>query len=580
MSQPISQPMTYRDLVPTFPDPTTWTLDQVLRHHARVRPDALALECPEESVTLTYAAGLADAERLASGMLAAGARPGDRVVIMAANSSRFVRSWWATAVSSLVEVPVNTNYEGEFLRHQVTVVQSRFAVIDDTYAERFVAIKEQVRVIEEFWVIDTGAGIHDDAIDLLREHGWVAGDWEELLQAEPVALTAPSPQDLGAIFFTSGTTGPSKGVAMPNSQLYFFAQEVACFTRLTPEDVYLTTTPLFHGNAQFMAAYPALLAGGRAVVRPKFSASRWIDHVRDSGVTVTNFVGVMMDFAWKQAPRPDDRNNHLRCVYAAPTASSIVEEFKERYGIEAFVDAFGLTETSAPIISPYGVPRPAGAAGLQASDWFDIRLVDPETDREVAVGEIGELVVRPVHPWTCSMGYYGMPEKTVEAWRNLWFHTGDALRKDADGWFYFVDRYKDALRRRGENISSYEVEQAILGHPAVTECAVIGVPADVEAGEDEVLAAVVVDGPVDPAEILAWCAGRIPAFAVPRFMRVVDALPKTPSEKVRKAALRADGIPPGTYDRERSATVPAASPPATPAPATPAPATQTEEAHA
>ena len=199
----------------------------------------------------------------------------------------------------------------------------------------------------------------------------------------------------------------------------------------------------------------------------------------------------MMDFAWKQAPRENDRDNVLRCVYAAPTASTYVEQFKERYGIEAFVDAFGLTETCAPIMSPYGEPRPPGAAGLQNKEWFDIRLVDPETDREVEVGEVGELVVRPVHPWTASNGYYNMPEKTVETWRNLWFHTGDALRRDEDGWYYFIDRYKDALRRRGENISSYEVEQAILGHPAVVECAVIGVPADQEAGEDEVLAVVV-----------------------------------------------------------------------------------------
>jgi crotonobetaine/carnitine-CoA ligase len=226
-----------------------------------------------------------------------------------------------------------------------------------------------------------------------------------------------------------------------------------------------------------------------------------------------------------------------------------VEQFKERYGIEAFVDAFGLTETCAPIMSPYGEPRPPGAAGLQNKEWFDIRLVDPETDREVEVGEVGELVVRPVHPWTASNGYYNMPEKTVETWRNLWFHTGDALRRDEDGWYYFIDRYKDALRRRGENISSYEVEQAVLGHPDVVECAVIGVPADQEAGEDEVLAVVVASGPVEAGEILTWCEGRIPAFAIPRYLRVASALPKTPSEKVRKAVLREDGITPDTYDR-------------------------------
>jgi carnitine-CoA ligase len=149
------------------------------------------------------------------------------------------------------------------------------------------------------------------------------------------------------------------------------------------------------------------------------------------------------------------------------------------------------------------------------------------------------------------MGYFAMPEKTLEAWRNLWFHTGDALKRDDEGWYYFVDRFKDALRRRGENISSYEVEQAFLGHDAVVECAVVGVAADVEAGEDEVMAVVVTSRPVQAAEIWAYCEGRIPSFAIPRFIRFIDELPKTPSEKVRKGALRADGITADTFDRTR-----------------------------
>ncbi len=548
-------PAYYTDLVPVFPDPQTWTLDHVLRHHAAQRPDVVCLEFPDEDATWTYAAALDAAEHLASSLHRSGARAGDRVVLMAGNSSQFVRTWWGTAVGALVEVPINTSYEGEFLRHQLQIAQARYAVIDDVYAERWVAVAEHARMVEKIWLVDTGAGVRDAAIASLEEHGWAAAAWEELEAGEVVPLPVARPQDLGAIFYTSGTTGPSKGVAMPYSQLYFFAQIVVSLTRLTPDDVYLTTTPLFHGNATFMAVYPVIVAGGRAVIRRKFSASRWIDHVRDSGVTVTNFVGVMMDFAWKQPPRENDRDNRLRAVYAAPTASTIVRQFEQRYDIEAFVDAFGLTETCAPIMSPYGVERPPGAAGLQNKGWFDIRLVDPETDQEVAVGEVGELVVRPVHPWTCSNGYYNMPEMTVEVWRNLWFHTGDALRKDADGWFYFVDRYKDALRRRGENISSYEVEQAVLQHPAVIECAVLGVPAGVEAGEDEVLAVVVVSEPVDPREVVGWCEGRIPAFAIPRFVRIVDALPKTPSEKVRKSVLRDEGITSDTYDKTLQGTV-------------------------
>lgn len=548
---------TYTDLVPAFPDPTDWTLATVLRYHAEARPDAVFLDLPEEEETFSFAETLAQAESVADTLEQAGARAGDRVLIMAANSSQFLRTWFGTGVGGTIEVPINTAYEGAFLEHQMVTSAPRWAVIDDVHAVKFLAVAEPARVIEKFWVIDTGS--REAALRTLREAGWAAAPWEELAGGAPAGRewTTPPAHGQASIFFTSGTTGPSKGVAMPHAQMYFFGQEVVSLHWLSADDVYFSCTPLFHGNNQFMAAYPALIAGARFVCRPKFSASRWVDQLRSSGVTVTNLIGVMMDFIWKQEPRPDDADNRLRSVFAAPTATSILAGFKARYGIEAFVEVFGLTETSAPILSPYGEDRPAGAAGLQAADWFDVRLVDPETDREVPVGEIGELVVRPKQPWTCSMGYYGMPEKTAEAWRNLWFHTGDALRKDAEGWFYFVDRYKDALRRRGENISSYEVEQALLGHDSVLECAVIGVAADQEAGEDEVMAHVVTNRAVDPAELWAWCDGRVPAFATPRFIRIVDSMPKTPSERVQKAQLRALGITADTHDRTAHAPAPA-----------------------
>jgi len=541
----------YRDLDPTFTDRTQWALPTVLRHHAAERPAAVWLDAPEERQTWTYAGMLASAERVGRNLLDSGMAVGDRLVLVAANSSRFVRTWIGSAVAGLVEVPINTAYEHDFLAHQVRTVEATGAVIDDVFAERFVDVAEAASTIRKFWVIDTGQ--QDKAIARLEAAGWQAAPWDEL-EDEPrahIELPVVRPQDLASVLFTSGTTGPSKGVAMPHAQMYFFADECVSLVRLTADDAWMALTPLFHGNAQFMAAYPTLVAGARFVVRSRFSASRWVDQVRESRVTVTNFIGVMMDFVWKQDPRPDDADNPLRCVFAAPTASSIVGPMRERYGIEAFVEVFGLTETSAPIISPYGEDRPAGAAGLAADDWFDVRLVDPETDEEVPVGEIGELVIRPRVPFISSMGYFNMPDKTVEAWRNLWFHTGDALRRDADGWFYFVDRFKDALRRRGENISSYEIETSVLSHPDVVECAVIAVPASTEAGEDEVMAYVIVAEGTSPtaAEIWAWCDRRIPGFAVPRFLRFIEELPKTPSQRVQKNKLRAVGITPDTHDR-------------------------------
>lgn len=548
----------YRNLVPTFPDRSDWALPTVLRHQVSERPDSVWLDCPEEGRTWTFAQMQEAAERIGRSLLHAGAQQGDRIVLVAQNSSAFVRTWIGTAVAGLVEVPINTAYEHDFLAHQVRTVQATFAVVDDIYAARFVDVRKAAGSIRKFWVIDTGS--RAEALTTLREAGWEAAPFEELdeeasapeVVAGGIPLPQVRPQDLASVLFTSGTTGPSKGVAMPHAQMYFFADECVSLVRLTAADAWMSVTPLFHGNAQFMAAYPTLVAGARFVTRNRFSASRWVDQLRESRVTVTNFIGVMMDFIHKQQPRPDDADNPLRCVFAAPTAASILAPMKERFGIEAFVEVFGLTETSAPIISPYAVDRPAGAAGLAADEWFDVRLVDPETDEEVGVGEIGELVVRPRQPFICSLGYFNMPDKTVEAWRNLWFHTGDALRRDEDGWFYFVDRFKDALRRRGENISSYEIETSVLAHPAVTECAVIAVPAATEAGEDEVMAYVVCGGESPPPtaqELWEHCDRHIPAFAVPRYLRFVDELPKTPSQRVQKAALRGLGITADTHDR-------------------------------
>ncbi len=539
----------YRELVPTFADRTDWAMPTVLRERAASHGDRTYLDAPEEGRRWTYAETLAAAERVAGGLISAGMQPGDRLVLLTPNSSTMVFSYLGCALAGGVQVPINTAYRGSFFEHQVRTVEARFAVTTSELAERFLESASACGTVEVVWVLGT-----EEEVTALRD---AASDLHFRIEPADALLAAPPPPafpevastDLASVFFTSGTTGPSKGVMMPHAQMHFFAEEVVSLTRLTDDDTYMTVTPLFHGNAQFMAAYPAMVAGAGLVLRSRFSASRWVDQLRDGGVTVTNFVGVMMDFVYKQPARADDAENPLRCVFAAPTAWSILDDFTARFGVEAFVEVFGLTETSAPILTPYGAQRPPGAAGLEASDWFEVRLVDPETDEEVPVGEVGELVVRPRLPWTCSLGYYGMPEKTAEAWRNLWFHTGDGLRRDEDGWFYFVDRLKDALRRRGENISSYEVEQAILGADAVLECAVIAVPAEFDAGEDEVMAVLVTDGSITPDEVWQLCDRRLPDFTVPRYLRFMDALPKTPSEKVQKAELRALGLEGQVFDR-------------------------------
>jgi len=534
---------TYRDLRPTFEDRAQWNLPWVLRERARTHGDRVYLDVPPEDLRLTFAQTLRRSEAIARGLLAAGLEPGDRVLLMAPNRSQVILSWFGCALAGLVEVPINTAYDGSFLEHQVRTTAPRALIVEPDLVERFLSGSDAYATIERVYVLGDGEATAA-AVAALRAGGRDATSWGDLLDERTGDLPDVRARDLASIFFTSGTTGLSKGVMMPHAHMYFFADEAVSLTRLTDADAYMCVGPLFHGNAQFLAAYPALIAGARFVLQRRFSASRWVDQIRASGATVTNFVGVMMDWTWKQPPRPDDADNDLRCVFAAPTASSILAPFRERFGIEAFVEVFGLTETAMPILTPYGEERPAGAAGLLADEYFDVRLVDPETDEEVATGEVGELVVRPRLPWTSTMGYYGMPERTNEAFRNLWFHTGDGLRRDAEGWFYFVDRLKDAIRRRGENISSYEIEQAVLGHPDVLECAVVAAPASSEAGEDEVAVFVVVaeGSSTGVDEVRAWCERRLPAFARPEYVDVMEALPMTPSGKVRKVELRERAI--------------------------------------
>jgi crotonobetaine/carnitine-CoA ligase len=271
---------------------------------------------------------------------------------------------------------------------------------------------------------------------------------------------------------------------------------------------------------------------------------------------VTNSLGVILPFVFAQPPTPRDATHHLRRILAAPTPYGILEEFKQRFGVQQFAEGFGQTEICMPIATPLALKldRPKGAAGLLIEQFFDVRLVDSDTDEEVPTGEVGELIIRHKTPWTINVGYVGMPEKAAEAWRNLWFHTGDALRRDAQGWYYFVDRLKDALRRRGENISSAEVEAPIREHPAVADVAIVAVPADMEGGEDEVKACIVLnpDRSVTFAALMEWCEERLPAFAVPRYIEFMDSLPKTPTEKIRKGVLRAAGVTAETWDRVKA----------------------------
>ena len=302
-----------------------------------------------------------------------------------------------------------------------------------------------------------------------------------------------------------------------------------------------------------MQVYPALVVGARAVLCPRFSASEWLVQARRVGATITNLLGVMMDFLFRQPAPAGDREHRLRVVLGQPAPAAIAEAFRERFGLERVLEYYGMTEIGIVTMMPWDGVRP-GSCGIAVSEWFDLRIADPETDEERPPGEVGELLVRPKAPWAFNQGYWAMADKTLEALRNVWYHTGDALRRDADGYYYFVDRMRDVIRRRAENIASFDIETVVATHPAVMECAAVAVPAEFAGGEDEIKACLVLrEGmALAPEEFLGWCEERLPYFAVPRYVEVVPELPKTPSNKIQKYRLREAGVSGATWDRVKA----------------------------
>lgn len=533
-----------------FPDRTDWVLAKVLAYRASTHGSKVYLRegeglCREWTYQEMYGA----ANSIGRALLDRGFASGDRLAIMLNNCAEYVQAWFGASMAGVVEAPMNPEYKAYFLEHSMNVTTPRGVVTSPGFVQAFIASRQALSADLQFFVVDDGGDVAA-ALAALRGARWNADRFDALLDGSTDPLdVALARHELGAIMSTSGTTGPSKGVMMSHSQLFLFAEETTNVVRLTEDDVYQCALPLFHANPQFMTVYPSLIVGASVVLYERFSPSQFLDRLRAGGITVTNLLGVMMDWVWRTPPTDRDADQPLRCVLSAPAPSALVPGFCERFGLDTVATVFGQTEICLPLLAPYGEVRPDDAVGRVLDEFFEVRLVDPETDEDVELGEMGELVVRPREPWVINSGYFGMPEATADSRRNLWFHTGDALKCDENGWYYFLDRIKDALRRRGENISSFEVEQAVLAHPDIRECAVIGAPAAYEGGEDEVVAVVVLHTSADLKRIAEWAAQTMPKFLVPRYWRVVDELPKTPSEKIQKAKLRGQGIA-DAFDRE------------------------------
>lgn len=529
----------------SFPDRRDWIFSGVLAHRARThgdRPFIGALDGP----MLTYADTDRRVNRLAHGLAALGVGRGDRVLVMLPNTLDVLLVWLAVNRLGAVQVPVNSAYVGFFLEHVVANSGARLIVIAADFAERVRALEDRLPSLET--AVVWPAASDRPAFRRLRTVAF--GDIDAAREDPPQVEL--SPRDLCGIMYTSGTTGPSKGVMMPNAQCHLAAESGANLTRLTGDDCYFVATPLYHANAVIMQVYPAMVRGARAVISPGFSASEWVDQLRRAGATVTNLLGVMMEFVFRQPPRPGDRDHRLRVVLGQPAPAAIAEDFMRRFGVKV-LEYYGMTEIGLVTLMPWDAFRP-GSCGVAVSEWFDLEIVDPETDEPVAAGQVGELVVRPRVPWAFNQGYWQMPDRTAEALRNVWFHTGDAMKRDADGYFYFADRIRDVIRRRAVNISSYEIERVVAEHPDVVECAAVGVPLDVAGGEDEIKLCVVLrpGAALAPEALLAWCEERMPHFAVPRYLEAVPELPRTPSNKVQKHLLRRAGVTDATWDRERA----------------------------
>jgi len=526
-----------------------WTLVDLVRRQATEQGDRPFLRF-EDGQAFTFRSLDVWTDALAGSLAALGVRVGDRVLGLVGNRAESIGMLFAAAKLGAVWVPVNTGLRGGFLQHQLHNAEPRALVLEDRLAPNLREVAAGPVAPEALVII--GDPATPTPVCLRTARRLLFPELRALRAPAGLALMTPVPGDVAMIMYTSGTTGPSKGVLMPHGHCYLAGLGLAEATGLTTADRYFICMPLFHANALLMQLIGNLIAGAEVVVTERFRATSWLDEVRAADATITNGLGVIPEFIFRQPPTDRDRDHRLRLMMAIPIAEEWGPAFETRFGVP-FMQGFGMTECNIVAYTRPGDALVPGCAGYPLAEWFEVGIADPATDAPLPPGQVGEIVVRPKVPGSVMAGYFRMPEKTVEAWRNLWFHTGDAGRFDDLGRLHYVDRLKDCIRRRGENISSFEIEQVLNAHAAVAESAVVGIKVAGAGGEDEVKAYVVpaAGATVDPVELLDWCTPRMPYFAVPRFVEVVAGeLAKTPTGKLQKTALREAGVTSATWDRD------------------------------
>jgi crotonobetaine/carnitine-CoA ligase len=515
-----------------FP-PSDRILSTILIRQAERHDDRVLLVSGSTRWTFAQTAAIAAAS--ARTLADAGIRPGDRVALMCSNRPEFLQVYLGCAWLGAIVVPINTALRGFQLSHIFRNSRPALLVVETPLLAAIETVEADVELPSRAWTIGSVAETSEAKISSVPLPALAAG----------APAGAVRPGDTVAILYTSGTTGPAKGVCCPQAQLFWWGVYSARALRIREGDVLFTTLPLFHTNA-LNAFYQAILNGCTYVLEPKFSASGFWAAARRHDATVGYLLGAMASMLLAQPGTADDSAHRLRVALGGGVPPQIHRPFFERFGVP-LVDGYGSTETNFVFAGEIPSDRP-GTMGYLA-DGVEARIVDAD-DSELPDGQAGELVLRALEPFAFATGYFGMPEKTVEAWRNLWFHSGDRVVRDPDGHYRFIDRMKDSIRRRGENVSSWEVEQAIQSHPAVAACAIYPLPS--ELGEDEVAAAILPEPGQSllPVDIIRHCEGRIAYFAIPRYVRIVSQMPLTENGKIKKAVLREMGVTADTWDRE------------------------------
>jgi crotonobetaine/carnitine-CoA ligase len=521
-----------------------WAVGEVLDTQADRLGDKVCVYFQDEPVT--YAEMTQRSNALANGLAGLGLERRQCVAILMENSAEMVYTMFGAHRLGAIEVAINSAYKGEFLRHQLGNCEAGIVVVDDHLAPRVLAIAGELPDLRKVVVRSTGA--EKVRFDAPRNISII--DMDELIESSQGSVpsaVAPRWDDPCSIVYTGGTSGPSKGVLLTQNYLVMFAKQMGRAWEQSEDDVMYSPLPLFHLNAKGITVFGSILAGGCGVLDRKFSVSGTWDRVRRYNATGVSLLGSMFVMLWNLPESPSDADLPIRAMIGAPVPPELHLRIEERYGCRIVVP-YGLSE-AAPLTLLTTAHEPTIGSSGPVNPLFEVRLLDDD-EREVAVGEVGEVVCRPRQPHVMFEGYYRNAEATVACYKNMWFHSGDLGRFDEQMNFYFVDRKKDAMRRRGENISSFEVEAAVRTHPAIADVAAHAVPS--EFSEDDVkICAVLKEGrELTAIELMDHCVENMPYFAVPRYIEFLDDLPRSPVARVLKYVLRERGVTSQTWDRE------------------------------